>query len=480
MAQQTDLAKVLNQKDVLALAFGAMIGWGWVVLAGDWVLSAGSLGAVVAFILGGFAIMLIGLTYAELASAMPISGGAGVFSFRALGVTAGFICTWSLILGYASVVAFEAVALPTVLDYLIPNYPQGPMLWTVAGWDVRLNWALIGIAGSIIMIVLNIFGVRQAVLMQKLVTLLIAVVGIMFVAGAFYSGSLDNAEPFFVGDSFGGAMAGITVVLVMAPFMFVGFDVIPQTAEEINLPAKKIGSVLILSVAMAVVWYVAIAFGVGIVLDQAGLENATLSTADAMRAAFGGATWAGQLLVIGGIAGIVTSWNAFIVGGSRAVYAMSRAKMLPAFLSYVHPKYKTPVNAVILVSLPSVFAPLFGREALTWLVNAGGLAIVMAYGLVAISFVVLRYREKTMPRPFTVQRGLLVGWGAALSSIVMVGLYLPGSPSALSWQEWTLFGVWFALGIAFYLSARLKHGGQQIASTLQAQLDAHYADRKKI
>ena len=69
---QGQFQRVLNNKDILALAFGAMIGWGWVVLAGTWVQSAGSAGAIIAFALGGVAVVLIGLVYAELVAAMPL------------------------------------------------------------------------------------------------------------------------------------------------------------------------------------------------------------------------------------------------------------------------------------------------------------------------------------------------------------------------------------------------------------------------
>ena len=107
--QQGQLNRVLNAIDVLALGFGAMIGWGWIVLAGNWVLTAGSAGAIAAFSFGGIAMVLIGLVYAELASAMPLVGGEHVYSFRALGTYSSFICTWAIVLGYVSVVAFEAV-----------------------------------------------------------------------------------------------------------------------------------------------------------------------------------------------------------------------------------------------------------------------------------------------------------------------------------------------------------------------------------
>lgn len=77
-----DHKKVLSRLDVLFLAFGAMIGWGWVVLSGNWIIGAGTLGAMLAFVLGGVLVIFVGLAYAELASAMPTSGGALIYVLR--------------------------------------------------------------------------------------------------------------------------------------------------------------------------------------------------------------------------------------------------------------------------------------------------------------------------------------------------------------------------------------------------------------
>ena len=105
-------AKVLKRRDVIALSFGAMIGWSWVLMTGFWVQTAGSLGTLIAFTVGGLAIAMIGLTYSELASAMPKAGGEHVYTHRALGARWSFVCTWALLFAYLAVCLFEAVALP--------------------------------------------------------------------------------------------------------------------------------------------------------------------------------------------------------------------------------------------------------------------------------------------------------------------------------------------------------------------------------
>lgn len=459
----TSFARVLGRKEVLALSFGAMIGWGWIVLTGSWIQSAGSLGSILAFLLGGLAIVLIGLTYAELAAAMPQSGGEHVYSYRALGHFASFVCTWAIVLGYVSVVAFEAVALPTVLDNLIPGYQVG-YLWTVAGWDVMASWVAVGMLGSIMMTAVNYFGVQTASLIQKVVTVLILAVGVMFITGALFEGEAGNMDPLLVGGS-----AGVLTVLMMVPFMFVGFDVIPQAAEEVNLPPREIGKMLIFSVLMAVAFYALIILGVSLAIPAGAISADVLTVPQAMQSIYG-APWAAKLMILAGVAGIVTSWNAFYIGGSRAIYALAHAGMLPAFLAKLHPRYKTPTNAILLIGMLSTAAPLLGRKALVWFVDAGSLAIVIAYLFVALSFVVLRVREPYMPRPFKVRGGMLVGVVAVLLSIAMAAMYMPFSPSALVPVEWALFVAWMSIGLALYVYSRRRYGVHHSAQVMAREL----------
>lgn len=464
MAQKESFARVLTRKDVLALAFGAMIGWGWVVLAGTWVESAGSIGAMLAFLIGSIVVIFVGLTYAELTPAMPKAGGEFVFSFRAMGITPSFICGWILALGYTSVVAFEAVALPTVVEYLIPDYKHG-YLWTVAGWDVYASWALIGIIGSIILTIVNYVGIKPAAFLQGVLTLLIAVVGILLMTGALFNGNPAYMEPLFVG-----GIKGIFVVLIMTPFMFVGFDVIPQAAEEMNIPLKSIGKILLLSIFLAALWYIMVIFSVSVALTEQQMHASRLPTADAMAALFKGG-WAAKLLILGGIGGIITSWNSFFVGASRVIFAMARARLLPDFLGQLHPRFKTPGNAILLVGVLSTLAPLLGRKMLVWLVDAGSLATIVAWTMVAISFLILRYREPAMERPFKVSYGKPVGFLAVIFSLALVFLYLPGSPAALVWPyEWLIFLGWCALGVVFYFWARSSHA--QTTAIMQELLQA--------
>jgi APA family basic amino acid/polyamine antiporter len=446
--------RVLSRKDVVALAFGAMIGWSWVVLTGTWITSAGVAGAIIAFLVGGGAIAIVGLTYAELASALPFAGGEHVYSERALGYRASFICTWAIILGYMSVIAFEAVALPTVMSSLVPGLDIG-YLWTIAGWEVHATWVGVGILGAVVMTTLNVLGVKMVAIVQTTVVMLILVVGFFFFTGSTLSGNTSNLDPLFID-----GLNGIAIVLVMVPFMFVGFDIIPQAAEEIDLPFRDIGTALILSVVMAIAWYALVILGVGMVMNGEQLAGADLVTAEANAIIYG--DLGGTILLLTGLAGIITSWNALIVGASRAIYAMAKDGMLPHFLGEIHPRYHTPMNAILLIGLLSVISPFFGRPALVWLVNAGGLGIVVAYAFVALSFIALRKNEPELARPYTAPGGIATGYLALVLSIGIGTLYFPGSPSALVWpHEWGIIFFWIILGALLFGLSRLNPQPQE-------------------
>lgn len=440
--EEQSLTRVLGQGDVIALAFGAMIGFSWIVLAGSWVQDAGTMGAVVAILIGGVMVAFVGLTYSELVSAMPKAGGEHNYVWRAMGARAAFVASWALALGYVAVVGFEAVALPTAVNYVIPQLETG-FLWTVAGYDVYVVWALVGSVAAVAITYLNYIGIRPASVFQLLVVLLLAVVGLLLVFGSVTGGETSNFSPLFT--TFGGLMAAVLTL----PFAFVGFDVIPQSAEEINLPYRRIGALLIISVILAVIWYEIVVVGVGLGLSQQQLGDSELATADAMGNLFGSGVFA-NILILGGVFGILTSWNGFLVGGSRLIYAMAESGMLPAWLGRIHPRYRTPSNAILLIGGISFVAPFFGEEMLIWLVDAGSMSIVVAYLMVAISFIILRRREPEMSRPFRVGSGMAVGVIAVLLSLFFLVQYLPGMPAGLVWPpEWAIVLLWWIAGLVF-------------------------------
>ncbi|TYK32209.1 APC family permease [Bacteroides pyogenes] len=472
MSQNTnsDLKQVLNTRDVLMVAFGAMIGWGWVVSSGQWIEAGGVLGTVIGFVIGGIMIYLVGLTYAELTTAMPKAGGGQNFSYAAFGAKSSFICTWTLILSYIGVVCFEACSFATIMQYIIPDFLQG-YLYTVAGYDVYLSWVAVAIIASVLITYINFLGTKSSARLQNILTSIIAGVGLLLVAGSAYIGDMNNfSSQEFVGDSTGAMIANILKVAIMTPFFLFGFDVIPQAAEEINVPLKRLGRLMIASIGMAVVFYAMVVVAIGYVMSPTQISQSMgdtgMVTADAIAIAFSNVAMT-KVLIIGGLCGIVTTWNSFLMGGSRVLYSMARARMIPGRFSKLHKKYNTPYKALFFLGLLSIIAPLFGRVMLIWIVDAANFACCLAYCIVAMSFVKLRISRPEMERPFYVSNGKFTGVLASIMAGFMAVMYvIPGTNCSFVWQEWVIVGGWSLMGVLMAYQA-VKYYGNDFCSGME-------------
>lgn len=464
MEQKSKFDKVMGAWDILVIAFGAMIGWGWVINSGDWITTAGFAGSIIAMLIGGVMVFFVGLTYAELTSAMPQCGGEHVFSYRAMGPTGSFVCTWMIILGYVATSAFEATALPTVITYLFPEFNQ-VYLYSIAGKDIYLTTILLGVGVAVLITFINIRGAKTAAILQTVLTAIIAIAGILLVVGSAVNGDGANITGQMWESGTGTTLGSVFKVACMTPFLFIGFDVIPQAAEEINVPYKKIGKIMLLSIFLAVAWYLLIIFAVCYIMPQSAIAQEMSSqnglvSAKAIEIAFRSPLM-GKVLIIGGLCGIITSWNSFLMGGSRALYSMGESLMIPKMFGKLG-KHKTPEAAIILCGIACVVAPFFGRGVLVWLVDAASFGCVIAYMFVSISFCVLRKKKPEMARPYKVKAGKFVGFMAVLMAGFMTLLYIvPASFSAaLVWQEWVVVGIWLALGVFFYFYSKKKYGAE--------------------
>ena len=235
--KKSEFDKVFSAWDILVIAFGAMIGWGWVVSSGTWIDAGGVVGAALAFAIGGVMIFFVGLTYAELTAAMPQCGGEHVFSYKAMGPTGSFICTWAIILGYVGVTCFEACAFPTIITYLWPGFLKG-YLYTVAGFDIYASWLIVAILVAFLIMMINIMGAKTAAVLQTVLTCIIGGAGILLIVASVINGNVDDLQgQMFMGETTGTMAKNVLKVAVITPFFFIGFDVIPQAAEEIAAEA---------------------------------------------------------------------------------------------------------------------------------------------------------------------------------------------------------------------------------------------------
>ena len=305
---------------------------------------------------------------------------------------------------------------------------------------------VLGVLAGLLLTFINTKGIIVSAKLQAFVTTVIILAGFFLVAGAL---SYDLKKPLM---ETGVDMNGAIGVAIMVPMMFVGFDIIAQTAKEIHISPRAIALLIMGSVVCGIIFYVSIIISVGVVLgsESGDLE---LSTAIAAEKAW---AWknAKYVLIFGGIAGIVTTWNGFLLGASRLMNAMAMDRQLPSWLSDVDLKYnpQNPRKALWFIFGITCLAPLFGQATLIWFINAGGLGVVIAYIFVTVSFLKYRLDSAGVERPFKIRFWKIWGCFSLFLSLLLLFLYFPMSPNGLIWPyEWGIVFIWCSLGFFLFL-----------------------------
>jgi len=446
---EVKLEKAFKSRDVLAMAFGSMIGWGWIMLSGTWAVEAGMLGAILGYAIGAIMCIFVGLAYAELTPMLPCTGGSVVYAFKAMGFWPAAVAGLATAFAYLGVAAWEGPAFATSIDYIV-EIPKAVYLWTIEGYDVYLSWVLVAVACAVILTWINYKGAQMAAIFQTVATLCIIVIGVIFVFGSTVYGDVENTKPYFTNTQ------GFMSVLLMVPAMFVGFDVIPQCAGEMNVPLKKIPRLLIVSIIAAAGWYMLMIFATCMSAPESVRIEGTIPVADCMAYAFGGTIW-GKVCIVGALCGIITSWNGFLFSAARCIYAMANARILPVGLAKLHPKYKTPYRAILLCGGTSVGACFVGSGALSWFVNASSFGVVITYLMSVLAFIVLRKRQPNLNRPYKIKAFAPVAVLAVMTVIFFAYLYLPTGPSSLVGVEWCMVLAWFILGLLVAAYCKVKY-----------------------
>ena len=448
------LKKEVTLPQLFALAFGSIIGVGWITVLGFWLSAAGPGGAVLAFAAAGVVILLIGLCYAEMATAIPVAGGEVAYAYQVFGLRASFVVGWLLVLGYAGVVVFEVISVGWVLEALAPAL-RGPVLYSVAGSDVSLGGLVGGLAGMAAIAWFNIRGAKTAARFQELLIAGLFVMTLIFVGFAFARGDGANLQPLFAVDASGLVLPGILAVFVTAPFWFSGFDVIPQAMGERSGTAslKLVPWVLALSIGAACLFYIAIIMAASMSLERAALLSAELPTADALAAAVGSDA-GGKIVLTAGLLGLISSWNAFTYGASRVVFALGRAGIIFRPFGTVHATHKTPAKAILFVSALGFAGAFFGKAALMPVVESGALAFACVF--LAVCFCAIRFRNHPtgVPASFRTPGGAGVRYLAALLAlfIVLYAFYSPYQKTESVPVEWIIFAGWLVFGLVLYVA----------------------------
>jgi len=282
-AQAGGMKKELTLFNFFTIGFGAIIGTGWVLLVGDWmVLGGGPVPAMIAFAIGALFLVPIGMCFGELTAAIPISGGIVEYVDRSFGRTMSYITGWLLALGNGILCPWEAIAISTLVSEMFGSLPglewlRAVKLYTILGADVYLWPTVIALAFAALVIFLNLRGAGAAAKLSSFLTKALLAGMVLAMVISFMTGSPDNAMPVFsqVTDAAGGSateatslIGGIVAVLVMTPFFYAGFDTIPQQAEEAaeGLNWNKFGKIISLALLAAGGFYMVCIYSFGTIL----------------------------------------------------------------------------------------------------------------------------------------------------------------------------------------------------------------------
>lgn len=478
--QRKTLKRTIGRLGFFALAFGSMIGVGWVTALGGWLEKAGPLGAILGFAAGGTLMLCIGLCYAELCAMLPLAGGEVAYSYLAFDRSKAFVVGWFLAFGYLAVSAFEAISVGRVSGHLFPGLDIIP-LYSVAGETVFAPHLVLAITATGVITAINAKGGQAASRLQVVLTVLFLAVTCVFVVAGFIVGSPTNAEPYFAQRGLVGAGSGVLAVFATSPFWFVGFDTIPQGAEEADgaVRPRSLAMMILLSVVCATAFYCVLIGSVSFAGPWRDVVSADLPAARAFEQAFKSPVVA-KLVLVAALLGLLTSWNGFFLAGSRVLFALGRGRLAPRTLERTNPNTGAPVGAVLVSGLVTAVGASLGRGAMVALIDVGSFCIALAFLGVTLSTTRLRRDYPDLHRPYRMPLGGIVPWFAGAGALFILTMMVwPGSGVALVWPlEWGILMV--VCGLAVVAWALGKKGRDATSEPDRARLIlGHFADHKE-
>jgi len=459
----TEKKKGMNLLDYFMLGFGSIVGVGWAVAVNGWMgTGGGPIPSAIAYIFATLMIIPISFCYAELTSAMPVAGGVVAFAYKAYGSFASFVGGWFVALAYVTIIPWEAIYINDVLALIFPVLKAGDPLYMIAGTGIYANGLIVGVIVSLAVIFMNYRGIDIAAGIQTALGFILVGSGILVILFCFLKADPANLMPVYqnVGKGTHTTMlGGMIAVMSIAPFFLAGFDTITQGAEdsESGLDYNGLGKVLVMAILSAGIFYTLVIISSGLAMpwtDFFQLPRPAVSLE--LRDAYGGVLGAGLywLVMIGALAGLFTTWNGFFIASARLLMGMSRARLIPAFFSKIHPKYGTPVGANTFIAISCLIGPFVGMGVIDPLTVVGSTAFLIGWFMTSICTIKLRTSQPDMPRPYKAPGGMGLIWIAAIFSLLfIVSTFLPFSPGYMGTLGVQIFIVWAIVGIIFYAAS---------------------------
>ena len=474
------LKKNLNPANVWAIAFGCIIGWGSFVNPGKKFLpNSGVAGTTIAMILGAAVMIIIAFSYAYMVPKYPKAGGEYTFTKECFGKNMAICCGWFLIAAYLTNVPMNSTAIGLIVDGLdgAANILKFGFHYTIAGFEVYLGEILLASSILILFAILNIWGVKKAAIVQTVLSslLVLSVFTLAIVALFSSKATLENIDPIWGFDKVAAMQAGasaenigqfantgtkgvigaILATFAIAPWAFVGFDTIPQAAEEFKFSYRKVIFIMVLAIVFGCFVY-----STNNLVAAAALNNwpdrvmagewVLLVAAEEMMGVFGKV-----LIGIAVSCAVLSGIMGFYLASSRLLYSMAQDGYMPKVFGKIAPRYGTPRNAMIFCLIISLSGPVLGREALGWFVDMSAIGAALGYFFTCIS--TLKKLKQTGEHNPLIKSLAAVGTVFSVLFMILQLIPIPGLEGVHFGKEsYILLLVWIVIGAIFAGICRWK------------------------
>jgi APA family basic amino acid/polyamine antiporter len=301
---------------------------------------------------------------------------------------------------------------------------------------------------ALIITAILVIGIKESARFNAgIVTIKVAVVLFVIALGARYVNPANWGTDWhsYAPHGFAGIGAGAAYIF----FAYIGFDAVSTTAQEAKNPQRDLPIGMIASLAICTVLYIAVA---GVLTGMVHWQQINIEAPVARAFLDRGLTTASHIITLGALAGLTSVMLVMLLGQTRVLYSMANDGLLPKkFFADVHPKFRTPWKNTIRVGLlAAIVGSVTPIDDIGKMVNIGTL---LAFVIVSISVMVLRYTNPSQPRPF---RTPWVPW------IPILGVISNGYMMyKLGWVNWARLFIWLAIGLVVYFSYGRKHSRVQ-------------------
>lgn len=456
------LKRTIGVFQLTMFGVGATVGTGIFFVLSAAVPEAGP-AVMLSFLLAGIAAGLAAICYAEMASAVPVSGSTYSYAYTTLGEFVAMGVAACLLLEYGVSTAAVAVGWSQYLNKLLENIfgVSLPQALTAAPWDAEPG--VVNLPAIVLVVMCMALLIRGASESAKANTIMVIIklgVLLMFSVIAFTAFKADRFADFA---PMGTAAVGLAAGTIF--FSYIGLDAVSTAGDEVKDPQKTMPRAIIAALLIVTGIYLLVAFAALGAQNWGLFENQEAGLAQILDTVTGANYW-GTVLAAGAVISIFSVTLVTMYGQTRILFAMGRDGLLPSMFAKVNPKSMTPVNNTIIVAIVvSILAGFIPLDKLADMVSIGTLT---AFIVVSIGVIILRRREPDLPRGFKVPLYPVT----PILSIVACGYIL----YSLRWYTWLAFGAWVAVVLVFYLiwgrrHSALNDGGDGVIATAATGVD---------